>query len=123
MFIFILTIGCNNFNENGDLTGMKFGKNITIIVSDDEIIDGDYLQRMLDGEIKKEIPYFDLWDNDELKNMIDYMKKNNFIIASGQYTFNQSWKFEDGTFIIRKIKNGKIITEKCEIFKFQPKGY
>ena len=93
---------------------MRFGKNITIFVSDDETIDADNLQEVLNGNIKKETPYFDQWDNDELKNLIDYMRENNYSIVPGQYTFNQAWGFRNGVFV---LNNG----EKREIFKYQIK--
>ena len=112
-FTFVLTTGCdNNSDGSGGLQGMIFGKNITITITDNETIDAEHLQKVLDGEVKKEMPYFDLWDNDELKKMIDYMNENNYIIIPGQYTFNQAWNFESGLFV---LNNG----EKREVFKFE----
>lgn len=121
MLMLVFVTSCNNnSNENGDLQGMKFGKDLTITVSDNEIIDSEYLQKVLDGEVKKDVPYFDLWDAQELKNLIDYMKQNDYMIIPGQYTFNQAWKFENGMFIISKIENGKTVPENQEVFKFKP---
>lgn len=111
----VFTIGCRNNTEgNGGLQGMKFGKNISITVSDNEVVDANYLQKVLDGEVKKEVPYFDLLDDKELKSLIDYMEQNNFIIVPGQYAFNQAWAFDNGVFV---LNNG----EKREVLKFKTK--
>ena len=77
---------------------------------------------MLDKDIKKDVPYFDQWDSDEFKKLIEFMKENNYIIKPGKYTFNQAWGFEDGLFCIKRLdKNGKISIEKREILKFRKK--
>lgn len=111
----LILVGCeNNVKENDGLHETNFGKNLTITVSEDEIVDAEYLQKVLDGEIKKEVPYFDLLDEKELKNLIDYMAQNSYIIVPGQYTFDQAWIFENGMFV---LNNG----EKCEVFKFETK--
>jgi hypothetical protein len=104
----------NTFFENRDFWNMKIGKNITVTITENETVDAEHLQRVFDGELKKEIPYFDLLDNDELKNMIDYMKQNDYVIVPGQYTFNQGWHFKNGVFI---LNSGKTL----EVFKFQTK--
>ena len=107
--------GCDkNSNESTGLQGMEFGKNITITVSETETVDAEYLQRVLDGEVKKDAPHFDLWDNGELEKMIAYMKQNDYMIAPGQYTFNQAWDFENGLFVLNS-------GERLEVFKFQTK--
>jgi hypothetical protein len=93
------------------------GKHFTISVSENEIIDANYLQNVLDGKIRKDVPYFDLWNNNELKKLIDYMKCNNFIIAPGEYRFNQGWQFKDGIFF---YWNGKEFDE-FDVFKFENK--
>lgn len=91
---------------------MKFGKNITITISEDEVIDSEHLQNVLNGTVKKDIPYFNLLDDDELAKLIEYMTENNLIIKPGKYTFNQSWKFDNGEFMLNS-------GEKRKIFEFQ----
>ena len=89
-------------------------KSFDVTVDESEIVDAQYLQKVLDERIVKDVPYFDLLDSDQLEKMINYMSENNFMITPGTYKLNQSWKFEDGLF---KINNGK----KQEIFKFKTK--
>lgn len=111
--ICILLVGCiHNTTEKGNEETMKFGKNITITILDNEFINSTYLQNVLDGVIKKDYPYFDSWDNDELAQLIEYMADNNYIIKPGTYTFNQTWGFDDGEFVINE-------SEKRRIFEFQ----
>lgn len=116
LFVIILIVltGCENDTENGDLNAMKLGKNLTITISDDETVDANYLQKILDKEIVKDVPYFDMWDDVELKNLIDYLSINNYVIKPGTYTFNQAWGFDNGMFT---LNNG----EKREVFKFVSK--
>ena len=87
------------------------GKNLTVTVSEDEIIDADYLRKVLEGEANKDESVFYLWDSEELTKLIDYMSENDLIIAAGQYSFNQACNFEDGFFT---LNNG----EKQQVFKF-----
>ena len=93
---------------------MKFGKSFNIVVSENEVIDDQYLQKVLDGGIVKDAPYFDMLGSDQLKTMINYMSANNLAIAPGVYAVNQSWKFKDGLFL---TGNGKA----QEIFKYKTK--
>ncbi len=112
----LICVGCENTaQEDEGLHGEKFGKDLTITVTENECVDAEYLQKVLDGEIKKDVPYFDLWDEEELKELIDYMAQNEYVIIPGQYTLNQTWLFEDGMFV---LSSG----EKCEVFKFKDKG-
>jgi uncharacterized protein with ACT and thioredoxin-like domain len=111
-FVLVLCLGCVNADiDKKEAGGMRFGKNITVRVMENEEIDFRYLQKVLDGEIKKVAPYFNLWNKEDLKKLIEYMKTNNYVIVSGEYTFNQSWSFEEGAF----VTNGG---EKLEILKF-----
>lgn len=115
MAVILVTAGCTkNADGNGGSHEMLFGKNISITISEGEIVDAVYLQQVLDGDVKKEVPYFDLWNKEELKKMIVYMDKNDYMIVPGKYTINQAWSFEDGKFV---LNNG----EKREVFKFQKK--
>ena len=108
-----LLSGCiHNIIENGDEESMKFGKNITIIISESEMIDSTYLQNVHDGTVKKDYPYFDLLNDDDFVKLIEYMTDNNYIIKPGTYTFNPAWRFDNGEFI---LNNG----EKRKIFEFQ----
>ena len=109
----ILFSGCKEDNHKiGDLEITNLGKNLTITVSENETVDSEYLQNVLDGKIKKDVPYFDLWDSSELAKMIDYMDKNNLALVEGVYTFNQTWTFEDGLLVSND-------NEKHEIFNFK----
>ena len=98
--------------ERLPLNEMRFGKNITIIITEEDIIDAVHLQKILDRELFIAEPYFDLWDNEELRKMIKYMKQNNYIIAPGKYIINQGWRFDDGLFINNN-------NEKFEVFEFK----
>jgi outer membrane protein assembly factor BamE (lipoprotein component of BamABCDE complex) len=109
IFIFILASCHNNYNKNESLQEMRLGKNLIITISNDEIIDAEYLQKVFDGEIKKEALFFNMLDNTEFKNMINYMKQNNYMIVAGQYTINQAWRFEDGLFIMSNGEKRKVV--------------
>lgn len=102
------------FSKKGVHGEMKFGKSFDITIGQNETVDGQYLQKVLDSTIVKDVPYFDMLDNDQLKTMISYMSANNLVIAPGTYTINQSWKFKDGLFYTGKGKSQ-------EIFKFKTK--
>ena len=101
--------------QKGNLQDINLGKDLTITVSENDIIDAEYLQKALDGEIKKDAPSFDLWDSEELMKMIDYMNENNLMLDTGKYTFNQSWKFDNGFLV---SGDG----EKHEVFSFKQKS-
>ena len=49
---------------------------------------------------------------------MNYLKDNNYRIAPGKYTINQSDGFEDGMVIRQSFINGETIYEKGEVFKF-----
>ena len=116
-FCLVILAGCDiNSNNDGGLQDMRFGKNITIDIADNETIDAEHLQKVLEGKYKIETPYFDLMDQEELAKMVEYMRQNDYITAPGKYILNQAWSFEDGVFI---LNNG----EKRKIFEFQPKGH
>jgi len=119
IFITFITLmaGCQKnpvVNGGQEENMLRFGKKINITISDYEVVDAAHLQKVLDGKINKDVPYFDLWNKEELKKMIDFMKKNDYMIVPGKYTFNQAWRFEDGMLV---LNNG----EKREVFKFQKK--
>lgn len=105
--------GCiHNTTGNEVEESMKFGKNITIIVFESEMIDSTYLQNVHDGTVKKDYPYFDLLNDDDFVRLIGYMADNNYMVKPGTYTFNQAWEFDNGEFI---LNNG----ERRKIFEFQ----
>jgi len=104
----------NSGNEKRSSREMYFGKTLTIAISENETIDADYLQRVLSGEVKRDSPFFDLWDTQEFIKLIDYMDKNDLILVPGEYTFNQSWKFDDGFLVLNS-------NEKREVFQFEQK--
>ena len=110
-----LMAGCEKkevLNGGQEENMLMFGKKINITISEGEVVDAAHLQKVLEGKIHKDVPYFDLWNEKELKKMIDYMKKNDYMIIPGRYTFNQAWRFKDGMLV---LNNG----EKREVFKFQ----
>lgn len=105
-----LLSGCiHNIIGNGDGESMKFGKNITIIISESEMIDSTYLQNVLNGTVKKDYPYFDSLNDDDFVKLIEYMADNNYIIKPGTYTFNQAWRFDNGEFILNNGEKRKIL--------------
>lgn len=112
---YILT-GCSsvsNQNEKqiADLLSFGIGKNLAIEIPEDEIVDATHLKKVLDGEIQKETPYFDIWNDTELLKLIEYMEDNNYMIVPGRYVINQAWKFSDGKFLVG-------IGEEREVLKF-----
>lgn len=113
LFLCIITssfYGCNSSRTESEKE-LYLGKNLTVTVSEDEIIDADYLRKVLEDEANKDESVFYLWDSEELTKLIDYMSENDLIIAAGQYSFNQACNFEDGFFT---LNNG----EKQQVFKF-----
>jgi len=116
LLICILT-GCNNdFNLTGeDDMYLMFGKNLEIIISENDIVDSEHLQKVLDGKIQKDIPYFDMWNDKELSKLIEYMSDNNYIIVPGRYVINQAWRFSDGKFV---LNNG----DKRVVLKFKKRS-
>ncbi|MDR1066348.1 MAG: hypothetical protein LBL35_02785 [Clostridiales bacterium] len=115
MLILALCAGCAepDIDEKGTDV-MRFGKNITFKVAEDETVDFEHLQKVLDGEIKRDTPYFHLWSEEDLEKLIKYMETNNYVIVPGEYTFNQGWIFEDGAFVTNS-------GEKLEILRFRVK--
>ena len=115
LFICMLTGCTNDFNPTGeDDMYLMFGKNLEIVISENDIVDSEHLQEVLDGKIQKDVPYFDVWNDEELLKLIEYMADNNYTIVPGRYVINQSWRFSDGKFI---LNNG----EKRAVFKFRKK--
>ncbi len=113
----LILLSYNNkveWGSNQQEMGLKFGKNLEIIISDDEVIDASYLKKVLDGEIVKDIPYFDMLGDTEFTKLINYMEKNDYIIQAGNYIINQAWQFEDDVFM---LNDGK----KKEVLKFKKK--
>ncbi len=115
LLICMLT-GCNNdFNLTGeDDMYLMFGKNLEIVISENDIVDSEHLQKVLDGEIQKDMPYFDMWNDKELSKLIEYMSDKDYTIVPGRYVINQSWIFSEGKFV---LNNG----EKRVVFKFRSK--
>ena len=111
--LIILILAFSNYGStavhNEEIT---VGKNITVVISDSESVDYKHLQKVSDGEVHKDVPYFDMMAEEELEKLIDYMEENNYIILSGTYTFNQSWKFNNGEF---ELPSG----EKNKVFDFK----
>lgn len=90
--------------KEGININLKIGKNLHITVRENEIVDAEYLSRVADGRIN-DSP-FESWDNEEMPKLIEYLKKNDFIIEPGKYTINQAWPFEKVRDILRfKVRN------------------
>jgi len=89
---------------------------LQLLVAENESVDAAYLRNVLNGEIISEgnLPFWDLWDENELLKMIAYMEHNNFKIFPGAYTFNQASRFEDG---LLRTPPG----EKIQVFQYQSK--
>ena len=103
----------NQKSENIQTIG--FGKIITITVSETEVVDADFLEKVIDEDIKKDILWFDMLDNSVLEELINYMRINDFEIVPGKYNVNQAWRFKNGKFIIND--NGTEV----EVFTFKKK--
>ena len=114
--IIALMSGCEKISFENDFSNIRIGKSITITIAENEIVDAAYLQNVLSGKIVREgnLPFWDLWDKNELFKMIVYMEHNNFKIIPGTYTFNQASRFEDG---LLRTPPG----EKQQVFQFQSK--
>ena len=90
-----------------------YGKEMTIEVTEKEMIDAEYLQKVVDGEITGVGVLWNLWNERELKKVIDYLDKNNLMLAPGIYTFFQHSAFKDGFLVIGG--------EKIKVFKCKTK--
>ena len=88
-----------------------YGKELTVEVAEKEMIDAEYLQKVIDGEITGSGVFWELWNERELEKMIEYLDENNLMLAPGIYTFFQQSEFEDGLLVL----NG----EKTEVFKYK----
>ncbi len=100
-------------NDERETGNMSFGKNITITVAEGELVDSVYLNQVLNGEISKDVP-FGMWNNEALSKLAEYLERNNYVVAPGQYDINQAWGFEDGYIIVGD--------EKREILRFESKS-
>lgn len=100
-----------------------------IEVSKDQVIDYSYFQKLLEFDFSTlngdftgskggfgNFIYLRLNSRDkELERLINYMKKNNYMIAPDKYLFlDENWIFHNGAFIF--INNG---IHYKEVFKFQ----
>lgn len=86
------------WQKEGLNTNLKIGKELYITIEDNNIIDAEYLSKVADGTNDSALS---LWDSEELPKLINYMKKNNFIIEPGKYTINQAWPFEKVREVLR----------------------
>mgnify|MGYP006889414456 CR=1 FL=1 len=115
MLLLIPMTGCSRIiNKNGVYEEMRFGKSFDIKVDESEIVDAQYLQKILDETGAKNVSHWGMLGSDELQKMINYMGANNLMIVPGTYHLSQSWIFDDGLF---ETGDGK----RHEILKFQIK--
>ena len=101
----------------------------TLEVSENQIIDSKYFQKLLEFDTNTLNGHFDgsrsefgkfvvlrLNQDEELKKLINYMKENDYRIVPGKYKFlDENWVFDDGSFIF--AIDGKL--KKTEVFKFE----
>ena len=117
----------------------EIGKDLYYTVEQGQVVDADYIEKVLDYEDRGLIREFyqhelEMREVDSevkevakgtifglyrahIKELIDFMRKNNLKIAPGQYMFNQTWGFRDGKFVINKF----IGQNEIEVFKFEKK--
>lgn len=102
-----------NEKEVNQEVQLYIGKSFSVSISEDETVDAEYLKRVKSGEIKKDVPYFNMLNEPALTNLIEYMENNEYEIVPGEYSINQGWGFRDGIFIVGD--------EPREILKFKKK--
>jgi len=96
-------LGCHesiegNKSNEENKKSFRIGKELTIVVEENELIDAEYLKGTLNSEATID-NNFRLMDDNELNKMIDYMEKHNLKLAPGKYTFNQAWRFDNGKMV------------------------
>lgn len=117
----------------------EIGKDIYVNISKDQVVDAEYLQKILEEDDRSQSTVIiNTDDRDELLkaleirlkkdpfsyykkhlgNLINYMKKHDYKISPGTYHFNQAWSFEDGKFVAHKIIGYNVVD--CK-FKFEKK--
>lgn len=84
----------DNYKLTGALSDKKVGKQLTIIISEDTVVDSEYITKVMNGEIETNTPNFDLLDKSECEKLISYMEDNKLVIVAGKYEINQGWRFE-----------------------------
>ena len=128
-FLAIIELVASIHFFGGGFHSPKIGKTLYVEVQQNQVVDADYLEKVLEYEDKRSSG--DTKDTDyekmafsilglyrqHARELIDFMRKNNLKIAPGLYHFNQGWEFKDGKFII----NHFIGQTKVEVFKFQKK--
>lgn len=98
------------------------GKEFTETIPEEDIVDAEYMKRVLNNEVDKNKAYFNLLGEETLKNLIIYMDINDYVIVPGTYTLNQAWDFKDGVFLIQEVtEEGTVTITKKEVIKFQKK--
>jgi hypothetical protein len=76
------------------IANFKFGKSITLVVSQGEIMDYNSIET------------YTKWFTEERIKMVEYMKENNYKLIEGTYEFNQATTFEEALKIF-KFENTK----------------
>lgn len=85
--IIYLFYSVNELGKAFDKAGViGIGKEITIYVGEGDI--GDY-------KFVQESNQFELWNDNEKKQLINYMENNNLVLKPGKYKINQATKFEN----------------------------
>ena len=73
-----------NEKEVNQEVQLYIGKSFSVSIAEDETVDAEYLKRVKSGEIKKDVPYFDMLDEATLTNLIEYMENNEYEIVPGE---------------------------------------
>ena len=114
LLIFVYNKSSDITIKSKELRDLIIGKEITINISD-TVIDGEKLQNISECETNdSELSKFNMMNEDAMSALIKYLNDKCYIIEPGNYTFNQSWHFENGHFI---LNNGN----KIEVFKYKSK--
>jgi hypothetical protein len=81
-----------------DSLQLRIGKNFTVNIPEDVIVDASFIDKVNKGEIEYKRPnglypqkFFNLIGDEERNKLINYMADNQLVIEPGLYTINQAW--------------------------------
>jgi len=96
------------FNE------FRIGKMLTIVIQKNEIIDYTKITEPKISVQGASYPWFDMITDEDVQELVTFLKKNNFKIKSGRYEINQAAYFED---LIKKLSFEPITDKDEQIYK------
>jgi sulfur transfer complex TusBCD TusB component (DsrH family) len=70
------------------------GKKLTIVITEDMIVDASFIIKVNKGEIKYDKPFFNMIGVEKCDKLIDYMVNNQLVIEPGKYVIFQSWSLD-----------------------------